>query len=260
MHFAQRASILFVAAGLTATVAASATADEPAAVSGADTTLTTGTLPPSDVTLPGGTGPTPAAAAPSTASTTSTTPPTLPTPEEVPPDNGPEPQVYHGRIQIPVIELDAPYIEGIRISTLDYGPGHWPGTAMPGELGNVVVAGHRTSHNADFRNVDQLQAGDEVIFDLDDSQGVEDDRATVPTPDTYTGRYVYEVVSVEIVPPDALWIVNQEYRHTATLFACHPPGSVSERIVVHLDLVDETGEPVDPPRPATTTTTAVATG
>ena len=54
--------------------------------------------------------------------------------------------------------------EGIRLSTLDRGPGHWPGTAMPGELGNVVVAGHRVSHNEDFRNLDQLVPGDEVIF------------------------------------------------------------------------------------------------
>ena len=65
--------------------------------------------------------------------------------------------------------------EGIRLTTLDRGPGHWPGTAMPGELGNVVVAGHRVSHNEDFRNLDQLVPGDEVIFN------------------TATGRHTYHV-------------------------------------------------------------------
>ncbi len=133
---------------------------------------------------------------------------------------------------------------------------------MPGQLGNVVVAGHRTSHNADFRRLDELKPGDQVIFDLDASEGFE--RAdgvavSVPTPDEYTGKHVYVVHSVEIVTPDSMWVVTQDYRHSATLFACHPPGSVAERIVVFLDLVDPTTLAlVDPPRPTTTTSTAPA--
>jgi sortase A len=108
--------------------------------------------------------------------------------------------------------------EGIRLSTLDRGPGHWPGSAMPGQAGNVVVAGHRVSHNAEFRRLDELVAGDEVIMS------------------TFEGRFVYRVVSTQIVTPDALWIVEQTPARTATLFACHPPGSVRERIVTHLEL------------------------
>ena len=202
------------------------------------------------------------AATTSTSTTTTTTTVTLPVPQDAPADNEPEAQTFHGRLQIPAIEVDSPFIEGIRINTLDYGPGHWPGTAMPGELGNVVVAGHRTSHNADFRRLDELLPGDQVIFDLDASEGFE--RAdgvpvSVPTPDQYTGKHVYLVHSVEIVTPDAMWVVTQDYRHSATLFACHPPGSVAERIVVFLDLVDPTTlAPVDPPRPTTTTSTAPA--
>jgi sortase A len=208
-------------------------------------------------------GATAATAATTTTSTsTTTTTVTLPIPQDAPADNEPEPQTFHGRIQIPAIEVDSPFIEGIRINTLDYGPGHWPGTAMPGELGNVVVAGHRTSHNADFRRLDELLPGDQVIFDLDATEGFE--RAdgvpvSVPNPDTYTGKHVYLVHSVEIVKPDAMWVVTQDYRHSATLFACHPPGSVAERIVVFLDLVDPTTlAPIDPPRPTTTTSTAPA--
>ena len=107
-------------------------------------------------------------------------------PQDAPADDELEPQTFYGRIQIPSIEVDSPLLEGIRINTLDYGPGHWPGTAMPGELGNVVVAGHRTSHNADFRRLDELKPGDEVIFDLDASDGfqrADGVEVTVPTPD-----------------------------------------------------------------------------
>ncbi len=123
-----------------------------------------------------------------------------------------------GSIEIPKLGLTRFLFEGIELTTLDEGPGHWPGTAMPGEAGNVVVAGHRISHNADFGDLHQLNPDDEVIFN------------------TEGGRHVYSVVSTEIVQPDALWIVDQTPEPTATLFACHPPGSVSQRIVVHLQL------------------------
>ena len=105
----------------------------------------------------------------------------------VPPplDNDPEPQQYFGRLQIPAIDVDSPFLEGIRLSTLDYGPGHWRCTAMPGELGNAAVAGHRTSHNADFRRLDELQPGDEVIFDMDNPDGIP--TASVADPDGVDG-------------------------------------------------------------------------
>ena len=246
MRSIQKASLGFVTAGLLVAVTVGATAADSETRLGVPSPYA-GTLPPTDSTTPGVVGP------------VAPTVPTLPTPGTAPLDNELEPQIYHGRIQIPALGLDAPFIDGIRISTLDYGPGHWPGTAMPGELGNVVVAGHRTSHNADFRNLDQLQPGDEIIYDLDDSQGLPDGHATVPVPDTFTGRLVYIVRSVEIVQPDAMWIVTQDYRHETTLFACHPPGSVAERIVVHADLVDASGVLVDPPWMPTTTALAPAT-
>ena len=146
-------------------------------------------------------------------------PAVLPQPIEAPEDaNDTEPRVELGSIEIPAIGLARPMSEGIRLPTLDRGPGHWPGTAMPGEAGNVVVAGHRVSHNRDFRNLHELNPGDEVIFN------------------TGTGRHVYVVNSTEIVGPDALWIVDQTPDYRATLFACHPPGSTRERIVVHLRL------------------------
>lgn len=129
-----------------------------------------------------------------------------------------EEQIQLGGIAIPKLGVDEPLLSGIRLTTLDNGPGHWPGTAMPGQVGNVVVAAHRTSHGAPFRHIDQLVAGDVVNFTIDD-QVIE-----------------YVVTSTEIVNPDALWIVDPTDTPTATLFACHPPGSVAQRIVVKLEL------------------------
>ena len=121
-----------------------------------------------------------------------------------------------GIIEIPKIGLRSTMLEGIRLTTLDRGPGHWPGSAMPGQVGNVVVAGHRTSHAKPFRHLDALAPGDQVIFDMPN------------------GRFVYSVISTEIVTPDRVDIVDQTASKTATLFACHPPGSTRQRIVVHL--------------------------
>jgi len=190
-------------------------------------------------------------------STPTATLPLLPVPQPAPEDNDPEPQQYFGRIRIPAIEVDVPFLDGIRLSTLDHGPGHWPGTAMPGELGNVVVAGHRVSHNADFRRIDELKPGDEIIFDLDNSDG--SPTASVAPDDPYSGVYVYHVTAVFIIPPEGTWVVTQDYRHEATLFACHPPHSTRERIVVQADLFSVNGEPApdpaDPPRITPTATT-----
>lgn len=141
----------------------------------------------------------------------------VPTPVVAPVDSrGAEPVNNLGTIEIPKIGLNVTMYEGIRLTTLDRGPGHWPGTAMPGHTGNVVVAGHRVSHARPFRKLDQLAPGDEVIFT------------------TGEGRFVYTVTSTEIVSPDAIRIVDQTADRTATLFACHPPGSTRQRIVVHL--------------------------
>ena len=111
--------------------------------------------------------------------------------------------------------------EGITLTTLDHGPGHWPGTAMPGKFGNVVIAGHRVSHDKPFRNLDKLEVGDDVIM----TTATADSTTRSPAPRSST--------------PDALWIADQTADYTATLFACHPPGSTRQRIVVHLALAPD---------------------
>ena len=91
---------------------------------------------------------------------------------------------------------------------------------MPGQVGNVVVAGHRTSGHQVFRNIDALVEGDEILFTNTDGS-----------------VHRYRVTSSRIVVPTEVWIVDQTPTPTATLFACHPPGSVRERYVVFAELV-----------------------
>lgn len=141
------------------------------------------------------------------------------------PENPPDdeyadvPVVEVGSIEIPRLGLETPMYEGIWLTVLDRGPGHWPGTAAPGGYGNVVVAGHRATHSQPFRHIDDLVPGDTVVL-ADD-----------------TGSYTYSVTGSKVVTPDDVDIVTQRAGHTMTLFACHPPGSATHRYVAFGTLV-----------------------
>ena len=156
---------------------------------------------------------------------TTTVATTVPTSRPIdPPKNAyaDEPHVVIGTIEIPKLGLSVPLNQGISLKTIDRGPSHWPGTALPGNVGNVVIAGHRVTHSKPFRHIDSLAVGDEIIYVVD---GV---------------RSVYAVTGNEVVTPDATWIVNQTQDSTTTLFACHPPGSARYRFVVYGKLVSTT--------------------
>ena len=152
-----------------------------------------------------------------------------------------------GRIEIPKIGLSHTTYEGNTLREIDHGPSHWPGSAMPGHLGNTVFAGHRTTYSRPFYDLDVLGAGDQVVFT------------------TAQGRFVYEVVSSFIVSPSDMWIVRPTREAMMTLFACHPKGSAKQRIVVRGRLVSapvaapakpEAPAQKPPPAPPTTTTTS----
>lgn len=154
--------------------------------------------------------------------TTTTVPTTVPTSRPVdPPANAyaDEPHVVLGTMEIPKLGLSVPLNQGISLKSIDRGPSHWPGTAIPGNVGNTVIAGHRVTHSKPFRHIDSLVAGDEIIFTVDGT------------------RSVYAVTDHEVVTPDATWIVTQTEDARATLFACHPPGSARYRYVVRAALV-----------------------
>jgi len=161
---------------------------------------------------------------PSTTPTTAAPVPAAPAPrtKPAPPpanERAKSPIVKIGEIRIPKIGLVHPIYEGVTLTVVDKGPGHWPGSAVPGQLGNAVFAGHRVTHSHPFRNVDKLAAGDEIIFVMPD------------------GTYTYKMTKQEIVKPTDVWIVNPTPTATLTLFACHPPGSAAKRIVIRGDFV-----------------------
>jgi len=130
----------------------------------------------------------------------------------------PEPVVEIGVIEIPKLGLTHRLFEGVTLRNIDRGPSHWPGSALPGQPGNAVVAGHRATHSQPFRRLDDLVAGDLVVFTVGG-----------------TGS-TYRVSGSRVVGPDDTWIANQTEASTATLYACHPPGSARQRYVVHLAL------------------------
>jgi sortase A len=129
--------------------------------------------------------------------------------------------IVTGQIEIPAIGVDEAIREGVDLSVIDQGVAHWSGTADPGGVGNMVLAGHRTIHSAPFRNLDLLEPGDEIRVSRAD--GV---------------LATYRVVETLIVSPQDTWISDPTDTPMLTLFACHPKGSAKQRIVVRAELVD----------------------
>jgi sortase A len=147
-------------------------------------------------------------------------PAALPVPEDAPVDAyAPTPEVVHGLLELPTLGVSQPLGEGVTLTAINRGPSHWPGSAMPGQLGNVVVAGHRTTYTRPFHDLDLLAPGDPLVFRMNDGTA-----------------WTYEATGTEIVGPDAMHVVDQGPEHTATLIACHPKGSAAQRIVVHFRL------------------------
>jgi sortase A len=74
-------------------------------------------------------------------------------------------------VRIPAFGHDfvVPVIEGVRPEDLAQGLGHYPGTALPGQIGNFAVAGHRVTHGEPFRELPALRPGDEVVVETSDA-------------------------------------------------------------------------------------------
>ena len=90
---------------------------------------------------------------------------------------------------------------------------------MPGAQGNVVIAGHRVSKHQVLLRINELVTGDEIIFE-----------------NTAGEVFTYVVTAAEVIDPTDLWIIDQTPEFTATLFACHPPGSTAQRYPVFAKL------------------------
>ena len=137
-------------------------------------------------------------------------------------EQDPIPQPFRGepllRLEIPEIGRDDIVVPGVSLDDLKDGPGHYPDTPLPGQLGNAAIAGHRTTYGAPFFDVDQLEPGDEIITTLLNGD-----------------RFVYEVTFIEVVSASDYWVVTTRDPDIAelTLTSCHPKYTARDRIVVH---------------------------
>ncbi len=148
----------------------------------------------------------------------------------VPSEGGPV-----GILQIPKIGVNKVIVEGTSTDDLRLGPGHYPGTPLPGQPGNAAVAGHRTTYGAPFYDLNELSPGDQIF---------------VTTPQ---GRFLYQVTQQLIVSPSDLSVVAATTTPELTLTTCNPRFSASQRLVVHATLIT----PAAPAAPATTKRSAV---
>jgi sortase A len=126
------------------------------------------------------------------------------------------------RVRIARIGLSEVVVQGTDVGSLRKGPGHYPGTPLPGRGGTVGIAGHRTTYGAPFRNIDDLRPGDRIVVELP------------------YARFEYAVERQRIVPPTATWITRPAGYERLVLSACHPLYSAAQRIVIFARLVDAT--------------------
>ena len=126
------------------------------------------------------------------------------------------------QLEIPKLGVDVIVVEGTTLAALRAGAGHYPETPLPGERGNVAIAGHRTTYGKPFNRIDELVPGDKVIL-------------TTPL-----GRHVYEITHRPWVVDPMDWSPVHEYEKSGsflTLTSCHPEGSADYRIVARAELV-----------------------
>lgn len=143
------------------------------------------------------------------------------------------------RLHVPAIPGLEPWvvIEGVGVADLKKGPGHIPGTALPGEVGNVVLSGHRTTYGAPFNRYDELDPGEQVVLETRDAW------------------YTYTVRGSSIVAPDAVEVTlpvpgqpdAKPTERLLTFTTCNPKYSAKQRLIVLSVLSDVTPRAEGPP-------------
>lgn len=122
-------------------------------------------------------------------------------------------------------------VEGVDEADLEEGPGHYPGTALPGVIGNMVVSGHRTTYGHSFNQLDELRNGDPITIEV------------------RTATYTYRVIRTQIVDPSDTAVILpvpgrfgvKPTQRLLTMTTCNPKYSASQRLIV-------TAEMTTPPR------------
>ncbi|MGI5324669.1 class E sortase [Actinomadura nitritigenes] len=117
-------------------------------------------------------------------------------------------------------------IEGVGVSDLRKGPGHYPGTALPGQVGNFVVSGHRTTYSAPFNKLGELDRGDEILIDTRDDQYVY----------KVTDRRIVKPTEVDVTAPVPFHPGRRPSDRMITLTTCHPKYSAAKRMIIFGEL------------------------
>lgn len=126
------------------------------------------------------------------------------------------------------------------------GIGHYPGTQMPGQLGNFAVAAHRTTHGAPFKPLATLQVGDKIYVQTQD------------------GYYTYDFRGLEYVRPTGVGVLDPVPQFAGlaptdrilTMTSCNPLFSAAERIIAYASL--ESWQPTSAGAPAALSAIATA--
>jgi sortase A len=129
------------------------------------------------------------------------------------------------RLEIPKLDVDVVVVEGTTPAALHAGAGHYPDTPLPGEDGNVAIAGHRTTYGRPFNRLADLRPGDRVVL-------------TTPIE-----RHVYEIDGSPWVVDAYDWAPVRSYPESGawlTLTTCHPEGSATHRVIARAKLVSST--------------------
>ncbi len=134
-------------------------------------------------------------------------------------------------------------LEGTASADLKEGPGHYTGSALPGEAGNVAIAGHRTTYGSPFRDLDLLLPGDPIVVETADSwfvYRVLGDDATGDFdagPSGIPGRQIVLPTDVQVINPTPNAAADAPATGSyLTLTTCHPRYSARERLIVHAAL------------------------
>ncbi len=129
----------------------------------------------------------------------------------VPPEGG-----VVALLQIPALGISQFVVEGTGTDDLAKGPGHYSGTAAPGQGGNVAIAGHRTTHGAPFNQLGNLKPGDPIYLT-----------------DLAAQRLTYIVAFPPFpVDPSNVSVLNYFGDNRLTLTTCNPPYSAAQRLIV----------------------------
>lgn len=137
-------------------------------------------------------------------------------------------------------------VEGTGFSDLQRGPGHYPGTALPGQVGNFAVAGHRTTYLHPFKDIAQLRRGDYIVLETKEhwfTYRIEDIPGT-----NIPWREIVAPTAVQVAypVPDQPDPAKTPTLKLLTFTSCHPEYSARERYVIHAMLISDTLKPALP--------------